>query len=191
MIVVVPPLYLYDPARHAAESHVPPAAGEVILDEGVPRSAKQKRYLLLVIPACTAANALFLYFVYYRPVRFVHYRVELHLPTLRSTLEARWHQRRKSGVLAAGSRSIRGGVLARHNHLDQDRSPAQRLANAAKWGWRRHVRPKGVRKGCVGELGSVRGDLKTARRGGAALFDRRQCGCGELRESGDKDARRE
>ncbi|KAG5502491.1 hypothetical protein JIQ42_05370 [Leishmania sp. Namibia] len=150
MIVVVPPLYLYDPARHAAESHVPPAAGEVILDEGVPRSVKQKLYLLLVIPACTAANALFLYFAYFRPVRFVHYRVELHLLTLRSTLEASWHQMQKCGVLAVGNRSIvssdRSRVSARHDHLDQGRSPAQRLANAVKWGWRRHVRPKSVRK---------------------------------------------
>ncbi|KAG5479864.1 hypothetical protein LSCM4_05872 [Leishmania orientalis] len=186
MIVVVPPLYLYDPARHAAESHVPPAAGEVILDEGVPRSVKQKLYLLLVIPACTAANALFLYFAYYRPVRFVHYRVELHLLTLRSTLEARCHQMRKSGVLAVGNRSIAGGgvsassfvmnssivssdrsgVSARHDYLDQGRSPAQRLANAVKWGWRQHVRPKSVRKDAwvnsavFAEIGKLRDEVE-------------------------------
>ncbi|CAC9486515.1 conserved hypothetical protein [Leishmania infantum JPCM5] len=167
MLVVVPPLYIYSPDDNAGESNRLPSAGEVLLDESVTQGVKQRLYLLVVIPTCTTVNALFLYFAYYRPVRFVHYRVELNLLTLRWTLEARRQQLQKSGVLAVGNRSIvgcgvsassfvingssvaslnRSKMSARNVHLDQGSNHAQRLASTVNWEWRRHVRPKSVRK---------------------------------------------
>lgn len=167
MLVVVPPLYIYNPDYNAGESNRLPSTGEVILDESVTPGVKQRLYLLLIIPLCTTVNALFLYFAYYRPVRFVHYRVELNLLTLRLTLEARRQQLQKNGVLAVGNRSIvgcsvsassfviagrsvsplnRSRMLARSVHFDQGSNQAQRLASTVNWERRRHVRPKSVRK---------------------------------------------
>ncbi|CAG9573547.1 conserved hypothetical protein [Leishmania major strain Friedlin] len=167
MLVVVPPLYIFSPDDNAGEPNRLPSAGEVLLDESVTQGVKQRLYVLVVIPTCTTLNALFLYFAYYRPVRFVHYRVELNVLTLRWTLEARRQQLQKSGVLAVGNRSIVGGGVSassfvvngssvaslkrsemstRTVHLGQGSNQAQRLASTLKWEWRRHVRPKSVRK---------------------------------------------
>ncbi|KAG5505790.1 hypothetical protein JKF63_05126 [Porcisia hertigi] len=167
LIVVVPPLYIYNPDYHTEESNGPPSTGELVSDGLVTQAVKQKLYLLSIIPACATVNALFLYFAYYRPVRFIHYRVELNLLTLRLTLEARWQQLRKSGLLAVCNRSVIGsgvsassfsmtarGFAARrisrapaHNlHVELDGDSPRRVASTVNWEWRRHARPKSVRK---------------------------------------------
>ncbi|GET88398.1 hypothetical protein, conserved [Leishmania tarentolae] len=167
VLVVVPPLHIYNPDYDSGESSRLVNAGEVLQDESVTQDVKQKLYLLLMIPVCTTINALFLYFAYYRPVRFAHYRVELNLLTLRLTLEARRQQLQKSGVLTVSNRSLIGGgasasrlvmqsgrassltrsrMSTANVHFDQDNRQAQRVANSVSWEWRRHVRPKNVRK---------------------------------------------
>ncbi|CAJ1013836.1 hypothetical protein Q4I32_003754 [Leishmania shawi] len=188
MIVVGPPLFIYNPDYHGGEPNWPPSAGEVIPDESVSQDVKQKLYLLLTIPACATINVLFLYFSYYRPIRFIHYRVELNLLTLRLTLEARRQQLQKSGVLVVSRRSTGGGtgvpssscvmksgsVVASHRsrrsersvHFDQDSSSAQRLESTVNWVWRRHARPKSVRKdvwvnsAVFAEIGDLRDEVE-------------------------------
>ncbi|KAG5479477.1 hypothetical protein LSCM1_04741 [Leishmania martiniquensis] len=187
IVVVVPLPHIYDPEGGPVGSSGSPIAGEVVLDEGVTPSVRQKLYLLFVIPVCTSVQALFLYFAYYRPLRLIHYRVELNLLALRLTSEARRHQLQKSGVLVLSNRHIvgggacassfpvssaavvsahRSGMSAGRGHFDQGSSAAQRLASTVKWGWCRHVRPKSVRKDAwansavFAEIGRLRDELE-------------------------------
>ncbi|KAH9597532.1 hypothetical protein LSM04_001682 [Trypanosoma melophagium] len=78
IITVVPPLYIYDPEQHPGESLGPPTAGGVFPDNAVSHSVRQKLYILFVLPFCAILNALFLYFSYYRHMRYIQFRVELH-----------------------------------------------------------------------------------------------------------------
>lgn len=106
VLVVVPPLYIYDPAKHPGESHGPPTAGEVILTEDLSHSVKQKLYMLFMVPACATVNILFLYFTYYRPVRGVQYRVEVNVLSLhdhRQRARQQLQARGFTGVPAATS----------------------------------------------------------------------------------------
>lgn len=165
LIVVLPPLYIYNPNHHPGESNEPPSAGEVIPDDMVSHAVKQKLYLLFIIPTCAVVNAIFLYFAYYRPIRFIHYRVELNLLTLRLTLDAGRQQLQKSGVLTAPSRGSYvsnysiggtnnnsmvarnfGKTLGRSIIFDGNETSRQRLDSSVKWEWRRHARPKSVRR---------------------------------------------
>ncbi|CAD2221120.1 hypothetical protein AGDE_15072 [Angomonas deanei] len=88
ILVVVPPLYIFDPEDHVGESLGPPPAGTVTTDASVSDTVRQKLYLLFVIPVCACLNALFLYFLYYRPVRFTQYRVEQNVFSLHQILFA-------------------------------------------------------------------------------------------------------
>lgn len=81
-VVVIPPLFIYDPSRHPGESVSPPHAGEIISENSVSHSVKQKLYMLFTIPICSMLNWLFLYFAYYRHIRFVEYRIELNIISL-------------------------------------------------------------------------------------------------------------
>ncbi|KPI84104.1 hypothetical protein ABL78_6841 [Leptomonas seymouri] len=164
LIVVLPILYIYNPDRYPGESNSPPSAGEVIPDEDVTHAVKQKLFLLFIIPTCAAVNAIFLYFAYYRPIRFIHYRVELNLLTLRLTLDVGRQQLQKSGVLASSSRATSsvanlsiignisvlarsyGKVSGRSFALDGNERSRQKLATSLDWEWRRHARPKSVRR---------------------------------------------
>ncbi|ORC84195.1 uncharacterized protein TM35_000481560 [Trypanosoma theileri] len=78
LITVAPPLYIYDPRQHPGESLGPPTAGGIFPDSAVSHSVRQKLYILFVLPFAAIANSLFLYFSYYRHVRYVQFRVELH-----------------------------------------------------------------------------------------------------------------
>lgn len=164
LVVVLPPLYIYNPDTYPGESNGPPSAGEVIPDDDVTHAVKQKLYLLFIIPTCATVNAIFLYFAYYRPIRFIHYRVELNLLTLRLTLDAGRQQIQKSGVPLMPNRSgnvqnlsILGAntsMISRNFSkapgrtflLDGNESSRQKLASSVNWEWRRHARPKSVRR---------------------------------------------
>lgn len=172
LIVVLPPLYIYNPTHHPHESNEPPRAGEVIPDEDITHSVKQKLYLLYVIPFCAVVNALFLYAAYYRPIRYIHYRVELNLLTLRLTLDAGRQQLQKNGVLNAMNRNATvsnfsiigsGAYNANNNNnsiigrnyakgagrsfvFDGNENSRKKLASSVDWEWRRHARPKAVRR---------------------------------------------
>jgi hypothetical protein len=168
LIVVLPPLYIYNPDTYPGESNGPPSAGEVIPDEDITHAVKQKLYLLFIIPTCAAVNAIFLYFAYYRPIRFIHYRVELNLLTLRLTLDAGLQQLQKSGVAMAVNRNTSMSNYSTIGHnantnnsfigrnyskvpgrscvFDGNEASRQKLALSVNWEWRRHARPKSVRR---------------------------------------------
>ncbi|KPA78326.1 hypothetical protein ABB37_06459 [Leptomonas pyrrhocoris] len=166
LVVVLPLLYIYNPDKYPGEANTPPSAGEVIPDEDITHAVKQKLYLLFIIPTCAAANAIFLYFAYYRPLRFIHYRVELNLLTLRLTLDAGRQQLQKSGMLSAPHRAgsmvpnfsvtmnSNSSMISRNYAkgpgrslvFDGNESSRQKLASSVNWEWRRHARPKNVRR---------------------------------------------
>lgn len=163
VLIIVPPLYIFDPDRDAGESLLPPTAGEVVVGADVSNSVRQKLYLLFVIPVAVVVQTLFLYFAYYRPVRFIQYRVELNLVTLRSTLEAGLFHLQSCNILSRHPQS-QGSLAASFAH-SSTASPrpvgmggrgrgfpvdggarGPELTSNAKWEWRRHARPKSVKK---------------------------------------------
>lgn len=74
VIVMVPPLFIYNPERDSGDPNGPPTSVRRL--RPTPPEVKQKLYILFIVPGAVAALAVFLYVVYYRPLRYTQYCVE-------------------------------------------------------------------------------------------------------------------
>lgn len=74
VLVMVPPLFIYDPVKDKGDPNGPPSSVRRL--SPTPPEVKQKLYVLFMVPGAVAALAVFLYIVYYRPLRYTQYCVE-------------------------------------------------------------------------------------------------------------------
>ena len=71
LVVVVPAMMIDDTGDHRIPDPV------VLSADDMAASTQQEIYLLFILPAAAVVNAVVLYVVYYRHVRYVHYRTEV------------------------------------------------------------------------------------------------------------------
>ncbi|KAH8616646.1 hypothetical protein ERJ75_000462300 [Trypanosoma vivax] len=76
-LVVVPPLYLYDPEQHANEWSGRPSSEATTEGHGMSHLVQQRIYILFMLPFCACLNTLYWYVTYYRHLRRVQLRLEL------------------------------------------------------------------------------------------------------------------
>ncbi|CCW62943.1 unnamed protein product [Phytomonas sp. EM1] len=169
-LAIFPPLYInrsFSPEEDASSLCI----NELCSDSTMSNSVKQKLYLLVIIPLCVTLNCIFLYFSYYRSIRFIQFRVELNIISL---YEYRGEVQNMHGTLDGipprihgqaklGRKSFGNAVLPPMQHRKPSTIPnggtelnAYNTANSANaassFDWRaraefiRYTRPKNVKK---------------------------------------------
>ncbi|CCW70356.1 unnamed protein product [Phytomonas sp. Hart1] len=81
LVVGFPPLYINRCFSPEEDAHSP-CINEICSDITISNLVKEKLYLLVSIPLCVTANCIFLYFTYYRSIRFIQFRVEKNILSL-------------------------------------------------------------------------------------------------------------
>lgn len=172
VVVIVPPIFIFDPSRDLGEPLGPPTAGEVIREEDVSHSVKQKLYLLFIIPFCAILNATFLYFTYYRPIRFIQYRVEVNTNSLNRNRLTGFQQLKNIDFPAAGNSFMRRNssmfplgksfLMQDAGKLELSQRDTSASGVSPYSGLRRHARPKGITKDAYAN-GTIFPEIRTLR----------------------------